>query len=141
MEITLCDVYSNPRRHEILWDLLKERLPDESISHKAMPTMVEHCDFVESRPYTAWLFIASKNNPTVGPVGSIYLTKADEIGISIFYKCRRNGYARIAIGHLREIYYRPRYLANINPNNERSIEFFRKMGAKPLQYTYELINP
>lgn len=30
------------------------------------------------------------------------------------------------------------FLANINPKNKKSIEFFKKNGFKILQYTYEL---
>ena len=33
---------------------------------------------------------------------------------------------------------RKQFLANINPKNKKSIEFFKKNGFKILQHTYEL---
>ena len=62
-----------------LYDLLKTRDPEGNISHKKMPSYSEHMKFVMSRPYTNW-YIVEYNKKTVG---SIYLSKRDEIGISI----------------------------------------------------------
>ena len=42
-----------------------------------MPTLIEHEKFVLSNPYTNW-YIIKKNNEKIG---SIYLSKRDEIGI------------------------------------------------------------
>ena len=33
---------------------------------------------------------------------------------------------------------RSRYLANVNPKNDKSSNFFKKNGFKLIQYTYEL---
>ena len=33
---------------------------------------------------------------------------------------------------------RLRYLANVNPKNKKSLNFFKKNGFKLIQYTYEL---
>ena len=61
-----------------LYDLLKNKDPNANISHKKMPSYDEHVEFVMSKPYTNWYIIeCDKKN-----VGTIYLSKQDEIGIS-----------------------------------------------------------
>ena len=62
-----------------LYDLLKERNPQANISHKKMPSYAQHIKFVNSRPYTKW-YIIEKGNEMVG---SVYLSKQNEIGIFI----------------------------------------------------------
>ena len=61
---------------KLLYDLLSERTPEESISHKSMPTYPEHEKFVQSNPYFAWYLIDVDGQF----VGSIYLSKQREIG-------------------------------------------------------------
>ena len=63
-----------------LFKLLKERNPIANISHKNMPSFKEHKNFVLSQPYSAWYVIYVGNKK----IGSIYLSKQDEIGI--FFK-------------------------------------------------------
>ena len=65
--------------HRFLYQHLKERNPTANISHKKMPTYAEHVKFVMSRPYSKWYIIIHKNKK----VGTIYLTKQNEIGIFI----------------------------------------------------------
>ena len=74
-----------------LYDLLKKRDPNQNISHKNMPTLIEHEKFVLSNPYTNW-YIIKKNNEKIG---SIYLSKRDEIGISILDNFEFDDIARI----------------------------------------------
>jgi RimJ/RimL family protein N-acetyltransferase len=130
----LVDAYEHPIAVKILWELLEERTPEASISHKKMPTFERHEDFVLSRPYPYWYLIMADDVF----VGAIYLTRDDEIGASIFERCRRRGYARAAIELLIKTHPRERYLANINPNNEPSIRLFGALGFTHLQNTYEL---
>jgi len=59
--------------------MLKERDPKANISHKRIPTFKEHIKFVKSKPYSYWYVI----NMDGLKVGSIYLTKQNEIGIFI----------------------------------------------------------
>ena len=60
-----------------LYEHLKKKDPSTNISHKKMPSYDEHVEFVMSKPYTNWYIIeCDKKN-----VGSIYLSKQDEIGI------------------------------------------------------------
>lgn len=131
--INLISVYDIDQRHDILYQLLDERTPEQSISHKFMPTLTEHKQFVDSRPYLVWCFIQDGD---IGIVGSVYLTKDKEIGISIFEDYQRQGYARTAIKLI--IAAQPgKLLANINPRNKASIELFKSFGFKQVQVTYE----
>jgi len=116
---------------DILYQLLKERTPEQSISHKSMPTMQEHIDFIESRPYLAWYFIQDEDI-----VGSIYLTNQREIGISIFKHYQSSGYGKEAVKALMKRY-PGRFLANVAPENEPSRDFFKGLGFKKIQVTYE----
>lgn len=130
----LFNVYNNDEHWGALYDLLAERKPEESISHKAMPSLENHFKFVASKPYKAWYYIIGEEGEIVG---SIYLTEAREIGIGIFKKFRRRGYAIDAIKRLMEMY-PGRFLANINPANSASIKLFSRIGCTHIQNTYEL---
>jgi len=132
--INLISIYDIDQRHDILYRLLEERTPEQSISHKSMPTMTEHVEFVDSEPYFVWCFIQAVD---VGIVGTVYLTKDKEIGIAVFKDYQRNGYARKAIQLV--IAAQPgRLLANINPKNTASIELFKSFGARHIQQTFEI---
>jgi hypothetical protein len=49
-----------------LWNLLCERGDDVNISHKEVPSMRDHCDFVANRPYRDWYLIRNADNQIVG---------------------------------------------------------------------------
>ena len=72
-----------------LFDLLKERDSYVNISHKKMPTYASHVKFIASKPYKKWYIIfsldglRSESKYTKTKVGSIYLSKNDEIGIFV----------------------------------------------------------
>lgn len=117
-----------------LYKLLQERTPEQSISHKRMPTYEEHCEFVKRHPYDAWYLIEDG----IHTVGSIYLSRRGEIGIAIFNVHKRKGYGRRALHEVMQWHSGRQILANINPKNEGSIRFFESMGFKPLQVTYHL---
>lgn len=128
------DVYNTPYMHQMLFDMLKERKPEQSISHKQMPSWHQHCQFVNSRPYLFWYFIRERGYI----VGNIYLSRQFEIGIHILEHERGHGLATQAIQMLMEQHPFHRYLANINPANEASINLFRKLGfSGPIQMTLE----
>ena len=130
----LVDVYSLnfSVAAEILIDLLREREPHQSISHKEIPTMREHIKFIDSRPYKYWYVIFADYRY----IGAIYLTKQDEVGIGIFKQFHRRGYGIKAIEKLMKLHPN-KCLANINPENKASIKMFEKLGFKKLQVTYE----
>ena len=117
-----------------LYELLKEREASTNISHKKMPTYNEHMNFVLSKPYSKWYIIYYGRNK----VGSIYLSKQNEIGIFIKEVFFMKGIGTDALKLLMELNPRERFLANINPKNKKSIEFFKKNRFNILQHTYEL---
>jgi len=119
-----------------LYELLKERDPRANISHKKMPSFKQHIKFVLSRPYSKWYVIVESEKD----VGSIYLTKNNEIGIFIRKNVQGRGIGFNALKLLIEKNPRDRYLANVNPKNEKSIQFFKNNGFRLIQHTYELEN-
>ena len=132
MKVTLRLVDPESRddvRH--LFNLLNERKPWQSISHKQMPTFDEHDAFVKSDPYRVWYLIEVNG----GVAGCVYLTDEREIGISIYEKMKGKGVGSEAVRLMMDMYDGPIY-ANINPLNDASREFFTKMGFVPLQVTY-----
>lgn len=118
---------------KLLYDLLKERAPEQSISHMEMPSLDQHWDFVRNHPYAAWYEVRLDDFI----VGAIYLTKQKEIGISIFRDYQHKGYGARAVRMLMEMHKGP-FLANINPANEASAHMFRKIGFGLIQHTYRL---
>lgn len=133
--IKLIPVYRVKQHEQLLYDLLLERdIGIESISHQSIPTPQEHANFVRSRPYFAWYFVENEEGVAVG---SIYLTKDREVGISVFKNQRRNGYAREALYAL-IAKWPGKFLANINPHNAKSIALFEGLGFRHIQNTYLL---
>ena len=131
--ITLQSIYKTvyPNRYELLYGLLAERTPDQSISHKAMPTWDEHVKFVTHNPYKEWNFIYDNNQV----VGAVYVTEKNEIGLGIFKRYQGRGYATRAVKIMKARH--GKLYANINPANEASIKLFKKFGAQHIQNTYE----
>jgi len=120
--------------YRFLYQILKEREMDTNISHKKMPTYNEHIDFVQSKPYSKWYIIYFGRKK----VGSVYISKQNEIGIFIKRKFLKKGIGTKVLKIILEKNPKKRFLANINPKNKKSIEFFKKNGIKLLQKTYEL---
>ena len=119
---------------QFLYNLLDERKPVTYISHKKMPTYEEHVNFVKSGPYSKWYIIEVDEERA----GSIYLTKQNEIGIFLNEGLQEKGIGSNALNVLIGKNPDLRYLANINPENKKSIKFFKKLGFTLIQYTYEL---
>ena len=118
-----------------LYDLLKNKDPNANISHKKMPSYDEHVEFVMSKPYTNWYIIEyEKKN-----VGAIYLSKQDEIGISVSNDYEYDQIVKPALKLLMKLNQRKRYLANTSPKDVRSQEFLLKNGFTGLEYVYEMI--
>ena len=140
--IKLVNVYGYAGSFVALWELMLERIedPDINISHREMPTWADHEAFCVSLPDFAWYLIKDDDgsNSDESIVGAVYLTKQNEIGISIFSKYCGNGFGQEAIKQIIAKHPRSRYLANINPKNSISIKLFKKQGFELLQQTYEL---
>ena len=117
---------------KFLFDLLKQREGIVNISHKSLPTWEEHVEFIKNNTYQSWDIIWVDNVR----IGDIYLTDRDEIGIFLDKKSQSNGYGSIAINEFMKKNGKKRYLANINPTNYKSIQFFGKHGFIHIQNTY-----
>ena len=99
-----------------------------------MPTYDQHVSFVSSKPYSKWYVILSG----VNKVGSIYLTSQNEIGIFIKKWFQNRQIGNTALCKIIKKNPKKRYLANVNPKNKKSIQFFKNHGFKLIQYTFEL---
>jgi RimJ/RimL family protein N-acetyltransferase len=131
-DITIRTVNTSDFR--FLFNLLEQRDNRTNISHKKMPTYSKHMKFVKSKPYSKWYIIQKSKIK----IGSIYLSKNNEIGIFINEKFHGEGFATYALELLINKNPRSRYLANVNPKNHRSAKFFKKNNFKLIQHTYEL---
>jgi len=117
---------------EFLFDLLKQREGTVNISHKSLPDWKKHLQYVKKHDYQSWDIIWVENTR----VGNIYLTKNDEIGIFIDKKSQSKGYGTEALDEFMKKNGKKRYLANINPTNYKSIQFFGKHAFTHIQNTY-----
>ena len=118
---------------KFLFDLLKERNPRVNISHRKMPTYSQHTKFIKSKPYSKWYIILKSKQK----IGSIYLSKNDEIGIFLSKKFQGKNVGNFALNELMKKNPRKRFLANVNPKNKKSISFFKNNNFKLIQYTFE----
>lgn len=123
----------NSSDHRFLFNLLKERDLRANISHRKMPTFSQHIKFINSKPYSKWYIIKKSNSK----LGSIYLSKNNEIGIFLKKQFHGKGFATEALKLLIEKNPRRRYLANVSPKNQLSKNFFIKNNFKLIQYTFE----
>jgi Acetyltransferases, including N-acetylases of ribosomal proteins len=121
---------------EFLLELLTEREGHVNISHKSTPSWEEHVKFIESKPYAHWDLIFCDNEK----IGNIYLTDRDEIGIFILKKFQSKGYGSMALNEFLKKTGKKRFLANINPTNYKSIQFFGKNGFSHIISTYQKKN-
>ena len=137
--ISLQSVYDNPERYSLLYDLMAERDGDNTIniSHHGMPSKEGHARFVDAQPYEAWYFIFCDGKI----VGAVYLSRLNEIGVFIFKRWYGNGFGPQAVQELISRHGSGRYLANINPSNEKSKRMFIGLGFKVIQETYEFRCP
>lgn len=118
---------------ETLYELLKERTPEQSISHKGMPSYKQHAQFVIKRPYKVWYLIQARETGEF--VGSIYLSKLNEIGVFVFRAHRGHRYGTHAVQALMRRWNGP-WLWNVAPNNWPSQALALELGGKLLQRTY-----
>ena len=130
-----CEIKSVKKNDsKFLYQLLLEREPIANISHKKIPTYNQHLKFLKSKPYSKWYIIWNNKQR----VGSVYLTKQDEIGIVIKKEYQKEGIGKTALELVINQNPRKRYLANISPKNIHSQKFFKKNGFTLIQHTYEL---
>ena len=92
-----------------------------------------------SKPYTKWYIIYHQKEK----VGSIYLTKQDEVGIHFKEPLRpalqpKNTLYLQVLKMIVKKNPRNRYLININPRNTWMKNFLKNAGFELIQYTYEI---
>jgi len=105
-----------------LYNLLNERDPKNNISHKKIPTLIQHIKFINSKPYAKWYTVYSDNKK----VGSIYLTRQNEIGIQILKKVNFEEISSEALEILMEKNPKKRFFTNLSPQNIKLQQFFKK---------------
>ncbi len=136
-------IEDEPKATQILWDLLVERAPYESISHDELPTYAEHQKYVRNHPYRLWVLIQDRGRY----VGAISLSYRNEIGIGILESHRRRWLATRSLRKfMEETSPSPPipgicpegFVANINPLNSKSIRLFENLGFAHVQNTYQL---
>ena len=137
------DVADVPGSYEFLYELLRNRGPNVSISHQRMPTYVEHLNFCENHPYRAWKIISLKSSKAF--IGAIYLTDGsfegqlgNEIGIFLHPNYQKMGFGPEAIRKLMREFGDGRYYLNVNPKNTFAEGVYRLMGFDVIQKTYFL---
>lgn len=140
----LVDVYREPRAKaiEVLYDLLSERPVEARISHQVMPSYEFHTAFVRSRPYRFWRLIKVDGEL----VGDLHVTHLNEIGVFLFERHRGKGYGAQAVklfmGRHRPLPEIPAkrvraWLAHIARTNDAGASFFRKLGFRKVQETWQ----
>jgi hypothetical protein len=137
--VSLVRVSRKPEHVGILHGLLLRRT--HVISHKSMPTMRQHREFVLSHPYRAWYLIKAGNEY----VGTIYLLKNNTIGVSVNKGAEKCFVPAIRLLLLK---YKPlpavksvraaEFDFNVSPSNRRLIAILESMGARRTQVTYVL---
>jgi len=130
----LVSVYQIEWAEKFLYRLLENRPAVANISHKYMPSEQEHHAFMRSQPYLAWYIIYDDVDCYVG---SIYITRAREVGIQIMESEQHQGYGRRALRVLRDKH-PGRLLANVAIKNASAVNFFVGEGFEPLSITLEL---
>jgi hypothetical protein len=110
-----------------------------SISHKSMPTLLRHKEFVFSHPYRVWYIIKASERY----VGSIYLTNGNNIGISTIRGAEKfvpSVVGTILMKHkplpaIRSVR-SAEFDFNVSSSNKKLIAALKSMGAKLVQVTY-----
>ena len=132
MEIKLKTV--NSKELEFLYELLKQREPEQSISHREMPNYYQHVKFVRSKPYAFWYIIIENDER----IGSAYLTNLDEVGISFIKRKKGKGLEEQVLKLIMKRHPRKRFFINISPKNKKLEFLVKKFGFKMIQKTYEI---
>lgn len=132
-----------------LYNLLEQRREYQNISHKKMPTYSNHVKLIRSEPHKHWFIVQNSNNRLIG---SVYVSKQDEIGIFLKEEYTHQGYGTKILNEIFE-YCKDikEFKANIAPFNSASLCFFVNRGfiynssiwedTIFKQYTYKKINP
>ena len=142
MTVELVSIYSPngdvaPETLGLLYDLLAERDETVNISHVSMPERSAHVLYVMKRPHKGWWVILAEGKP----VGAIYISERDEIGVSILRAHGGKGYKRAAVSRIMEMFSDGPLYANINPKNSPAIALFEGLAFRHIQNTYRWTPP
>lgn len=129
MQLALASVYDTDdtiyeSHYRFLYRILSERKEHQNISHRSLPTLKQHIDFVNRRPYKEWYIVYDKQTK----IGSVYITERSEIGLFILEEFQNKGYGSEILSTLLNLNPKEIFYANINPRNFKSINFFKKHG-------------
>ena len=121
-----------------LYDLLEERETITNISHHSMPTWEQHLEYWNKNlgEFREVYVIVEDGKQK----GYIYVTVRNEVGIFIKSEFKSQGIGSQALNEIMKKNKGKRLLANVNPKNSNSIDFFTKHGFKHVQNTYECIS-
>ena len=125
----------------ILYNILKKRDTKTNISHKKIPTLKQHVNFINSLPYRYW-FIIKKSSSVLG---SIYVTRSNEISISLLKKSTKN-FSEVLSLITNSIKPLPaiaskrngKFILNLSPSNKFYNKLLKSIGAKKIQETFLL---
>ena len=101
-----------------------------------MPSYRQHVSFISSKPYSKWYVILYDDSR----VGSLYLSKQNEIGISFVDSSFHNQLGNHVLKLLIKKNPRKRYLANVSPLNKKLQNFFINNGFTQIDLSYELMS-
>ena len=124
----------NSEELKFLYELLMQRNSEENISHRKMPSYSQHVKFVNSKPYAFWYIIIENKEK----IGSIYLTKLNEIGISFIKEKKGKKLEGKILNLIMNRHQRKRFIVNISPKNKKLELQIKKNGFKIIQKTYEI---
>ena len=124
----------NSKELKFLYELLMQRNSEENISHRKMPSYSQHVKFVNSKPYAFWYIIIENKEK----IGSIYLPKLNEIGISFIKEKKGKKLEGKILNLIMNRHQRKRFFINISPKNKKLELQIKKNGFKIIQKTYEI---
>lgn len=127
--LRLVSVYDCPAAVKHLYALLVERLPSESINHRATPAYEDHAAFIASRPYEAWYVVEADGRQA----GAVLVGKDGAIGISVLREFQGRGVGPAAVKEAMARHPHERFFARINPANARSAHVFTKLGFEIIE--------
>ena len=139
-DLFLLKVKAESKQVSFLFKLLKARNSNNSISHNVVPSLNSHKKFVLSYPYRCWFIIQKSNKP----IGSVYLTKLNEIAIHFLSHKDMVLYKLVLLFILNT--FNPLrgvpsvrsdfFIINLPINNNITSKLIKKLGGKKIQETY-----
>jgi hypothetical protein len=123
--------------YSFLYYLLEGRPEEESISHKSMPSFIEHAKFLDSNPYKFHFVIYDNYNP----IGVLYISHKNEVGIhfikDIEGKEREESFEALVDFILRT---KEKLFFNVSPKHKLLNKILKNKGLLTIQHTYENIH-